>query len=132
MNSGAALWAPFLALMPGNTGGASDYAPELLALAFLGIPAAHVLRLVRRKFFRSIRIPVTLGKRWFWGGCSVDEMPERDEPFPVQAVDPADMAAVLFTTGSTGPAKGVVYSHRIFTTQTEILREQYGLRLADF
>jgi olefin beta-lactone synthetase len=102
-------------------------APE----AFLGIPAAHVLRLVRRKFFRSIQIPVTLGKRWFWGGCSVDEMPEHDEPFPVQAVEPQDMAAVLFTTGSTGPAKGVVYSHRIFTTQTEILREQYGIGPGD-
>jgi olefin beta-lactone synthetase len=102
-------------------------APE----AFLGIPAAHVLRLVRRKFFRSIQIPVTLGRRWFWGGCSVDEMPERDEPFPVQAVEPQDMAAVLFTTGSTGPAKGVVYSHRIFTTQTEILREQYGIGPGD-
>jgi acyl-CoA synthetase (AMP-forming)/AMP-acid ligase II len=102
-------------------------APE----AFLGIPAAHVLRLVRRRFFRSVRIPVTLGRRWFWGGTSVYEMPERDEPFPVQAVKPEDMAAVLFTTGSTGPAKGVVYSHRIFTTQTEILREQYGIGPGD-
>lgn len=102
-------------------------APE----AFLGIPAAHVLRLVRRRFFRSVRIPVTLGRRWFWGGCSVAEMPEREETFPVQAVEPDDMAAVLFTTGSTGPAKGVVYSHRIFTTQTEILREQYGIGPGD-
>lgn len=105
----------------------AQVAPE----AFLGIPAAHVLRLVRRRFFRSVRIPVTLGKRWFWGGCSVAEMPEREEPFPVQAVEPDDMAAVLFTTGSTGPAKGVVYSHRIFTTQTEILREQYGIGPGD-
>jgi acyl-CoA synthetase (AMP-forming)/AMP-acid ligase II len=102
-------------------------APE----AFLGIPAAHVLRLVKRRFFRSIRIPITLGKRWFWGGTSVGEMPDRAEPFPVQAVDPQDTAAVLFTTGSTGPAKGVVYSHRIFTTQTEILREQYGIGPGD-
>ena len=102
-------------------------APE----AFLGIPAAHVLRLLRRRFFRSVRIPVTLGRRWFWGGCSVAEMPERGEPFAVQAVAPEDMAAVLFTTGSTGPAKGVVYSHRIFTTQTEILREQYGIGPGD-
>jgi acyl-CoA synthetase (AMP-forming)/AMP-acid ligase II len=102
-------------------------APE----AFLGIPAAHVLRLVRRRFFRSVRIPVTLGKRWFWGGVSVDEMPACDGSFPVQAVEPEDMAAVLFTTGSTGPAKGVVYTHRIFTTQTEILREQYGIGPGD-
>lgn len=102
-------------------------APE----AFLGIPPAHVLRLLRRRFFRSVRIPVTLGKRWFWGGCSVAEMPEREEPFPVCPVEPEDVAAVLFTTGSTGPAKGVVYSHRIFVTQTEILREQYGIGPGD-
>ncbi len=99
--------------------------------AFLGIPAAHVLRLLRRRFFRSVRIPVTLGTRWFWGGCSVGGMPERDEPFPVCPVEADNLAAVLFTTGSTGPAKGVVYSHRIFVTQTEILREQYGIGPGD-
>ena len=35
---------------------------------------------------------------------------------------------MLFTSGSTGPAKGVTYTHEIFSTQIHILRECYGIR----
>ena len=37
------------------------------------------------------------------------------------------MAAILFTSGSTGVAKGVVYTHGIFAAQVEILRRLYGI-----
>jgi acyl-CoA synthetase (AMP-forming)/AMP-acid ligase II len=36
-------------------------------------------------------------------------------------------AAILFTSGSTGIAKGVVYTHAIFDTQVELLRRTYGI-----
>lgn len=99
--------------------------------AFIGIPAAHVLRLTCRRAFRSVTIPITLGKRLFWGGTSLDELDCVDEPFEVASVSPSDLAAVLFTTGSTGPAKGVQYTHRIFCTQTEILHREYGIGPGD-
>ncbi len=95
--------------------------------AFLGIPLAHILRCVRPKPFKSIRIAVTLGRRWFWGGYALDRLKSASDPFPVRAVTPEDTAAILFTTGSTGPAKGVVYTHRIFNTQVEILRREYHI-----
>ena len=38
-----------------------------------------------------------------------------------------DECAVLFTSGATGPAKGVVYTHRQAAAQLELVRATYGL-----
>ena len=46
--------------------------------------------------------------------------------FPV--VESGDeLAAILFTSGSTGPAKGVCYAHGMFAAQVESIRRQYGI-----
>jgi acyl-CoA synthetase (AMP-forming)/AMP-acid ligase II len=42
-------------------------------------------------------------------------------------MDPEDVVAILFTSGSTGPAKGVVYRHRHFASQLSKLRLTYRL-----
>ncbi|MEV6767464.1 AMP-binding protein [Nocardia sp. NPDC051030] len=38
------------------------------AEAFIGIPQAHAARILFRKYFRDVRVPITVGPRWFWGG----------------------------------------------------------------
>ncbi|HEY0812116.1 MAG TPA: alpha/beta fold hydrolase [Pseudonocardia sp.] len=50
---------------------------------------------------------------------------------PPRGVDADAEAAVLFTSGATGPAKGVVYRHRQLQAQLETLRTAYGLTSDD-
>jgi len=86
--------------------------------AMIAPPRAHALRLFFRSRFRGVRIRVAVGGRWGWGGKRLATLrrPGRG-PFPVAAVGPAEPAAILFTTGSTGPVKGAVYTHGGFAAQ---------------
>ncbi|WP_433591827.1 fatty acid CoA ligase family protein [Nocardia sp. CA-145437] len=38
------------------------------AEAFIGIPQAHAARVLFAKYFRNVRVTLTVGPRWFWGG----------------------------------------------------------------
>src|SRR5437773_4455866 len=42
-------------------------------------------------------------------------------------VAPGETAAILFTSGSTGLAKGVIYTHGMFAAQIEMLKATYGI-----
>lgn len=102
---------------------------QLAPEAFVGIPLGHVARLLNPRAFRSVKVHVTVGTRWLWGGESLAGLAARgDASAPAADVGDADEAAVLFTSGSTGPAKGVVYTHGIFNAQVEELRSIYGFR----
>ena len=96
--------------------------------ALIGIPLAHLARIIHRKFFRTVKHAVTVGRRWFWGGHSLDQLKdEAPEPFALAPTRPDELAAILFTTGSTGPAKGVEYEHSMFDAQCTLIRETYGM-----
>ncbi len=103
---------------------------QLGPTGFVGIPLGHAVRLFFPRAFRSVRRHVTVGTRWFWGGPTLDGLASRHADAPAVCVDAAeeDEAAVLFTSGSTGPAKGVVYTHGIFNAQIRALRDTYGFR----
>ena len=96
--------------------------------AFVGIPIAHVMRLLRPEPFRTANFCVTVGRRWGWGGASLDELAQAASDRYVPAATRADEpAAILFTSGSTGPAKGVVYEHGMFDAQVRMIRDAYGI-----
>ena len=102
--------------------------------AFIGIPQAHLLRFLAPKCFAGVKIRIVLGSGALGlFGKSLGALADSATaaPFPTAATAPEEMAAILFTTGSTGPAKGVIYTHRIFDAQVRLLQEVYGLGPGD-
>jgi olefin beta-lactone synthetase len=94
----------------------------------IAIPLAHAARKIFPKAFKGIELNVTVGRRWFWGGATLNQIRNRgDVYFKSAQVAPDDDAAILFTSGSTGPPKGVLYSHRMFFQQVELLRRMFGI-----
>lgn len=95
---------------------------------FVAIPLAHAIRtLMPRRFPRS-RFHVTVGRRWWWGGVTLDQL--RRKPVSAPNTDqssPDDPAAIIFTTGSTGPPKGVLYRHGNFLRQVTEIRDHYSI-----
>lgn len=95
---------------------------------FVAIPIVQAARVVFSRRFRKARFNVTVGHRWFWGGPTLSQL--RGAPAssfkPIQT-EPEDPAAIIFTTGSTGPPKGVLYQHGNFTAQVEELRDFYKI-----
>lgn len=57
----------------------------------------------------------------------VDLGADRELPAPPTG---SDHAAILFTSGSTGPAKGVVYTHDQLCAMRDVLAVQYGIGVA--
>lgn len=95
-------------------------------VAFIGIPKAHLLRIFRPKYFTGIVTWVTVGRRWFWRGHSFDGLYRKNKKiFPTAKTRLNETAAILFTTGSTGPAKGAVYSHKTFDAQIRHIRSYF-------
>jgi acyl-CoA synthetase (AMP-forming)/AMP-acid ligase II len=99
--------------------------------AFIGIPKAHLARVLLGWSRATIRHCVTVGPRLGWGGHTLEKIHQAgaaDRPYPVASTRADEMAAILFTSGSTGVAKGVVYTHGIFAAQVETLRGLYGIQ----
>jgi acyl-CoA synthetase (AMP-forming)/AMP-acid ligase II len=100
--------------------------------ALIGIPLAHLLRLLFPDAFRSVRRYVTVGRPSIWGSIPAERLrAPGGEPFPIAPVTADTVAAILFTTGSTGVPKGAVYEHGMFVAQLAALRELYPVASDD-
>jgi acyl-coenzyme A synthetase/AMP-(fatty) acid ligase len=65
-------------------------------------------------------------------GHSLAGISSQLEPdFDVFTAGKDDLAAIIFTTGSTGPPKGVQYSHGVFHAQLQLIRSYYKIGPGD-
>lgn len=96
--------------------------------AFIGIPLAHVARTVLR-WATSARIRITTGARAWLADATLAQVERDGAGAGSQLADTQgdDVAAILFTSGSTGVPKGVVYRHRHFVAQIAMLRDAFGI-----
>ena len=93
---------------------------------FIGIPVAHALRRLLGWSKASIRTNITTGS---FGGIPLTKIEAlgRGAERLAGSVE-ATAAAILFTSGSTGPAKGVLYTHENFLAQIDALKETYDIQ----
>ncbi|MBD5780789.1 AMP-binding protein [Pelagicoccus sp. NFK12] len=90
--------------------------PEFL----VGISLAVWVSRVFRKSFRSVRAKVKVGG-------PLDRVASGFAEEAAADTQRDDLAAVLFTSGSTGAPKGVCYEHGMFEAQVEAIRRQYQI-----
>ena len=102
---------------------------EAAADAFVGVPLA----LAARKLLgwaSATRVTITTGARPWFAQATLARVEADGAGAGPQLQDTAgeDIAAILFTSGSTGVPKGVVYRHRHFVAQVAMLREAFGIQ----
>ena len=97
--------------------------------AFIGVTKAQIARKLLG-WAPAVKL-VTSGPKLGGGGLNTKHLQKLGQKTsgPVLAdTQPDEMAALLFTSGSTGIPKGVVYRHRHFISQVEMLQSAFDIR----
>jgi len=99
---------------------------------FIGVTRAQLARMLFGWARGHIKRSITVGPRPFALGMRYRDLLTENAtdfrpPQPDSDFDPETPAAILFTSGSTGIPKGVVYRHRHFAAQVRLVRDTYGI-----
>ncbi len=106
---------------------------------FIGIAKAHLARWVLRLCPGGLRdavltedghkFPGTIAlAKIYANDCSDNDMSQLCQAMSTQE---EGMAALLFTSGSTGPAKGAIYTHSMFLAQVRAIRNMFQITRDD-
>ncbi len=77
--------------------------------------------------FRTVRKRICVGKSFGLLGKSLQDLAVVESAGQSLVAQENDLAAIIFTTGSTGPPKGVQYTHGIFHAQLKLIRDYYKI-----
>ncbi|MDK9707802.1 MAG: fatty acid CoA ligase family protein [Desulforhopalus sp.] len=98
----------------------------------VGIPKAIAFSKIFAKPFHSVKRHFCCGNSFGLFGPDIRSCAAATESSPpVHQPGNDDLAAIIFTTGSTGPPKGVRYEHSIFSAQRKLISEYFGIDSVD-
>jgi len=98
----------------------------------IGIPKAILFTRLFPKPFKTVERFFCCGNSFGLFGPDITRDIKGDGArYPVYQPRENDLAAIIFTTGSTGPPKGVRYEHSIFSAQLSLIKDYYGIGPSD-
>jgi olefin beta-lactone synthetase len=92
--------------------------------ALVAIAKAHWLAFFFRSALASAKIRVRVGGVAWERALAAHHS---KESFPLAQTQADELAAILFTSGSTGAPKGVCYEHAFFEAQVRLIQERYSI-----
>lgn len=96
--------------------------PEVL----IGLPKAQWFSRIFFSYFPKLRLRINVKSYKFVRAIDHMRLLGREiETFEIAPTRSDELAAILFTSGSTGSPKGVSYEHGVFESQVRLIREHY-------
>jgi len=94
----------------------------------IGIPQVLLFKTIFRRTFHTVKKTFSCGKILGIPGTDIRENARLSLSHqPVFEADNDSLAAIIFTTGSTGPPKGVRFEHAIFSAQLKYIKDYYRI-----
>ena len=92
----------------------------------LAVQIVNAIRTIAPRAFATVELHITSGPRLFWGYKSLKQCLAECVDFIAEPSSPNERCLFPFTSGSTGPPKGVFYTHDMMRSQVALLHDICG------